>query len=109
MADPGIVEIVRRYLAALPRVGIHPTMGIVFGSHARGQAGEWSDIDLLVVAPEFDEPRPIPVKSAARLWAIAREIDVRIEPLPCGVKEWKEPHVRQIVDVAAREGQRVAA
>lgn len=109
MVDPEVINIVRRYLAALPAIGIHPSHAAIFGSHVRGETHEWSDIDLLVVAPEFDNPRPIPVKSAARLWAVARQIDVRIEPLPCGTAEWKQPHIRQIVDVAAREGMEIAA
>ncbi len=62
MPDPEIIEIIRRYLAALPGVGIHPSHALLFGSCARGQAHQRSDIDLLVVSPEFDDPLPIPIK-----------------------------------------------
>ncbi len=44
-------EMVRRIVAA-----VHPDKIILFGSHARGDAGPDSDLDLMVVAPS-DRPR----------------------------------------------------
>ncbi len=35
----------------------HPLRVILFGSHARGEAGPHSDIDLLVVLPQTDDKR----------------------------------------------------
>lgn len=104
MADQRIVNIVKKYLQALPAVDIHPTHAMLFGSFAKGTAHEYSDIDILIVAPEFDSPRPIPVKTAAKLWKVAREVDDRIEPIPCGAEEWQKPHNRQILDVADKNG-----
>ena len=57
MANPEVIDIVRRYLAALPGVGIHAKQAVLFGSYARGDSDEWSDIDIVVIAPEFDGPR----------------------------------------------------
>lgn len=37
--------------------GLHPEKIILFGSHAYGEPGESSDIDLLIVISESDEPR----------------------------------------------------
>jgi predicted nucleotidyltransferase len=37
--------------------GLHPERIYLFGSQARSQAGEGSDIDLLVVVPDSDLPR----------------------------------------------------
>lgn len=53
MADTEAVldEIVRRVVEA-----VHPDKIILFGSHARGDAGPDSDLDLLVVTPS-EEPR----------------------------------------------------
>lgn len=48
--DEAIDEIVRRIVEA-----VHPDKIILFGSHARGEAREDSDVDLLVVGPS-DEP-----------------------------------------------------
>jgi len=37
--------------------GLHPEKIILFGSHAYGEPSESSDIDLLIVISESDEPR----------------------------------------------------
>lgn len=45
-------EIVRQTVERLrERVRVHQV--ILFGSHARGEADEWSDVDLAVVSPDF--------------------------------------------------------
>ena len=36
--------------------GLHPDKIILFGSHAYGKPNDDSDIDLLIVIPESDEP-----------------------------------------------------
>jgi len=45
-------DIVRRLVD-----GLHPEKIILFGSHAYGEPDEASDIDLLIVVSESDEPR----------------------------------------------------
>ncbi len=37
--------------------GFHPLRIILFGSHARGTATEWSDVDLLVILPHVSDKR----------------------------------------------------
>ncbi len=34
---------------------LHPDTIILFGSHARGNAGQHSDVDLLVIVPDSEE------------------------------------------------------
>ncbi len=44
--------LVRRTIAYLrPKVRVDQV--ILFGSHARGEADEWSDVDLAVISPDF--------------------------------------------------------
>ena len=46
------VEIVSQTIERLrQRVRVHQV--ILFGSHARGEADEWSDVDLAVISPDF--------------------------------------------------------
>ncbi|MBS1253405.1 MAG: hypothetical protein MAG451_02454 [Anaerolineales bacterium] len=57
--------------------GLHPERIYLFGSQARGQAGETSDFDLLVVLPESDLPRHRrEAISYDLLWGMAAPIDV---------------------------------
>jgi predicted nucleotidyltransferase len=106
MVEETVIEAVRKYLAELPRVGINARRAILFGSFARGQAGEYSDIDLIVIAPEFDGPREISLVQA--LWR-ATIADNRIEPIPCGEHEWETDQSRPVLEIARREGIIIAA
>lgn len=109
MVNPEIINIVRQYLTALPAIGINPTGAILFGSQARGNTHEWSDIDVVIIAPEFDEIRPIPLALATKFWTTASQIDPRLEPIPCGTNEWQQPHVRPVLSYAEAEGYEIAA
>ena len=51
MVEQQIVDSVKKYLKALSDAGIDARIGVVFGSYASGTADQWSDIDLIVVAP----------------------------------------------------------
>lgn len=107
MAGSAVVEVVRRYLAAVREAGIHASRGILFGSWARGNPHPDSDIDILVIAPEFDRP------SASReidiLWELRATTDSRIEPIPVGEREWEEDDAIPIIEIARREGEQVVA
>ncbi len=48
-----VVRIVGRYRDELDSSGIRVTAVFVYGSHARGTQREDSDIDLIVVSPDF--------------------------------------------------------
>ncbi|MBU0610411.1 MAG: nucleotidyltransferase domain-containing protein [Armatimonadetes bacterium] len=100
--DEAIEEIVRRIVEA-----VHPDKIILFGSHARGEAGPDSDIDLLVIGPTDEPPtrRMKPVYRALRgmrvpkdvLWWTQEEVD-----------EWRETP-GHVIRHALREGRTVYA
>jgi hypothetical protein len=92
-------------MAQLGAFGIHPQKAVLFGSFVTGKADEFSDIDLIVIAPEFDGNRQIQL--IKNLWK-ATSADSRIEPIPCGEKEWESDHSRPILEIARREGVIIA-
>lgn len=102
MVENAVVDAVRQYLSVLPTVGIHASKAVLFGSFARGEADPYSDIDLVVVAPEFDAGRSFDV--VKRLWETTLLADNRIEPIPCGEREWESGDGRPILEIARREG-----
>ena len=101
MVEETVIEVVKRYLASLPALGIHACRAVLFGSYVRGKADEYSDIDLVVIAPEFDGSREISLIKA--LWR-ATVADNRIAPIPCGELEWETDQGRPILEIARREG-----
>lgn len=107
MAEPAIVRAVQDYLAALRRRGISATRAVLFGSCARGEAGPDSDVDILVIAPEFDGP---PDRTYVDLlWALRSRTDSRIEPIPVGERQWREDQASAIIELARREGEEIPA
>lgn len=101
MVEESVAASIKKYLKELVQLGIHPSSAVLFGSFARGRADVWSDIDLVVIAPEFDGPRTVSLVKA--LWR-ATTSDNRIEPIPCGEKEWETNQSRPILEIARKEG-----
>lgn len=85
--------------------GIVIRFGVVFGSQVTGQADRWSDIDLLVVSPRFDGSRDR--RDIDLMWRLAARTDSRIEPIPCGERQWKDDVSSAVVEIARREGETV--
>jgi uncharacterized protein len=108
MVEQSIEESVKRYLHAVRQTGIHAMRAVLYGSRARGTATDDSDIDLIVIAPEFDlAPDRALVE---RLWQLRARTDHRIEPIPCGEVEWAAPiTARAVIEIAHREGIEIAA
>jgi predicted nucleotidyltransferase len=102
MVEAGVRKKIDQYLAALAGLGVPVSRVILFGSWARGEAGDWSDIDLIVVSPVFDEPAPR--REIALLWEALAVTGGYIEPVPCGERRWIEDDGSPIIEIARREG-----
>ena len=105
MVDEAIIKSVRNYLNTMNKEGIIVRFGVVFGSHVKGRADCWSDIDLLVVSPQFDGPRNR--RDINLMWRLAAKTDSRIEPIPCGERQWNEDVSSAIVEIARRDGKEI--
>ena len=58
--------------------GFQPSRVVLFGSHARGAATEWSDVDLLVILPNGSDKRDtaIEIRRALGDLPVCREAGV---------------------------------
>ena len=99
-------NIVQHYLRYLSEQGIPVKYGVLFGSHAKGKANALSDIDVLVVSPQFDEQRTH--TDYENLFIYAGRTDSRIEPIPVGEKQFAEDNTNMIIEIARREGQMIS-
>ncbi len=102
MVAESIQKVVRDYLTAATRAGIPTHKAVLFGSQARGNAGELSDIDLVVLSAALEPPHAREL--VATLWRLCLATDARIEPIACGEKEWEANDSRIILEIARREG-----
>jgi uncharacterized protein len=80
---------------------------ILFGSHARGEAGEHSDLDFLVIEPSVEDVVEESVRlrhtlNGLEVWA---DVIVRSEE---SVREWKDVY-GTVINSALREGREIAA
>jgi len=106
VADASVVKAVEEYLAAVRRSGIRVERGILFGSHARGDARPESDVDVLIIASEFDEPYD--PRRIDLLWELRAHTDSRIEPIAVGERQWREDRSNPLIEIARREGVVIA-
>jgi len=97
-----VVHCVREFFRRLSHDGLPVSFGVVFGSQATGEADGQSDIDLLVVSPRFDGV--IHREDVHRLWRVAARTDSRIEPIPCGERQWDEDTSSAVIEIARRHG-----
>ncbi|MHB8762757.1 MAG: nucleotidyltransferase domain-containing protein [Deferrisomatales bacterium] len=72
------LQVAHRY-ASLARVQIPCDNAVLFGSHARGDADEHSDIDVGLFVDRLAEDRNVLTVLKA-LYRLALEVDVHIEP-----------------------------
>jgi len=85
MVDQGIIDVVKKYVMLLPKsFGVKRVY--VFGSFAKGQAHEASDIDIALVLanlPDFFDAQK-------RLMQLRRKVDLRIEPHPIKLEDFND-------------------
>jgi uncharacterized protein len=91
---PDIEKAVKKFINLVSKEK-HLLMVFVYGSHAKGLAGKWSDIDLAVVSDDFAEDL---FEERKRLMRLALEIDERIEPVPFRPEDFNgtDPLVNEI-------------
>jgi predicted nucleotidyltransferase len=67
----------------------------LFGSHAKGTANAWSDIDVAVLSPDFTDDM---IEDRLVLMKLATLIDDRIEPIPYNMESFdiNDPVVNEI-------------
>ena len=96
------VDLVERIVAAA-----HPQRIILFGSSARGEAGRYSDIDLLIVAPEGSHRRKTAQAIYRGLLGFGLPVDV-VVATPSDLEKYRDsPSL--VYREALREGRELYA
>ena len=96
-----IDEAARRIAAAAPGARV-----VLFGSHARGQAGPESDLDLLVVEPRVDDSFAETVRLQRVLAPLRLPADITVVS-EAHVEDWRDVESTMLHD-ALREGRVLA-
>jgi len=94
--SPEIEKILCRYIALVQKER-RVSRAYLYGSHAKGVARKWSDIDLAIVSSDFSEDL---FEERVWLMKLALSIDERIEPAPFRPEDFvrDDPLVNEIGD-----------
>ncbi|AFA40237.1 Nucleotidyltransferase domain protein [Pyrobaculum oguniense TE7] len=102
-APPRILEIVDRFIKGLEEAGFRVVEAYLFGSYARGDWLEESDVDLVVVSPDFEGTRWLDrLDLAAKIW-LRLGLEKWVEVFPYTPEEFEEAKQRS---VALRDAER---
>lgn len=100
VATDSAIESVRRYIEELRSHGIPVQEAIIFGSYAKGNPKEESDIDVALVSSAFTGDR---FEDRRRIVPLRRKIDNRIEPMPFRPEDFNEGGI--LIDEIKRTGK----
>ena len=96
-----VEEIVTRFIKELEK-HIRVERVILFGSYARGTPRPFSDIDLIVVSPDFHGGT---LEDHMLLAKVARRITPQIEALPYLPQDFQETDPRSFEGAILRDGK----
>ncbi len=90
------IEVLKKFLKMVESANIRIERIILFGSYAKGHAGEWSDIDVAIVSSNFSG---IPFYDSKMLNPFLLKIDSRIELHPFTPEDFTDENdfVREII------------
>ena len=101
MAKSEVIELLKKYCILLNSSGIHIEKAFLYGSYARGEASDDSDIDIMIVSHMFDSSE---ADSNIKAWSMTRKIDSRIEPYTVGLKQFLTDNVSPLIQIVKQEG-----
>ncbi|MEK7720390.1 MAG: nucleotidyltransferase domain-containing protein [Bacteroidota bacterium] len=101
MLQQDAINIVRQYVSNLNDAGVVIFKAYLFGSYARNQANENSDIDVLLVSDAFDTDDDVILSQP---WSPKYRKDYRIEPVAIGRKRFQTDDNSIILEIVRKEG-----
>lgn len=101
MLQKDAINIVRQYVNNLNNGGIVILKAYLFGSYARNQANENSDIDVLLVSETFDTDDDLVL---SKPWSPKYRFDYRIEPVAVGLQRFNSDDISLILEIVKNEG-----
>jgi predicted nucleotidyltransferase len=105
MLQQDAIKIVRQYVANLNNGGVTIYKAYLFGSYARNQASDSSDIDVLLIADVFDTDDDVIL---SKPWSPKYRNDYRIEPVAIGRKRFLSDDSSIILEEVRKEGLEIS-
>jgi len=90
------------YIKILNESGLKIEKAFLFGSAARNEAREESDIDVMLVSSRFDDQSDD--RAYGLIWKLTRRVDSRIEPYAIGLSRFENDEVSPLLQIVKKEG-----
>jgi predicted nucleotidyltransferase len=94
------IKSVKRYIKELEKNNIPVQKAFIFGSYAKGNPKEESDIDIALISTVFTGDR---FEDRRKIVPFRRNIDSRIEPMPFRPEDFQEGGI--LIDVIKKTGK----
>ncbi|OFX40802.1 MAG: hypothetical protein A2X08_02575 [Bacteroidetes bacterium GWA2_32_17] len=101
MSKSEVIELLKQYCSLLNISGIHIEKAFLYGSYAREEATDDSDIDIMLVSQMFDTNAP---EANIKAWSFTRKIDSRIEPYTVGLQKFLTDDISPLIQIVKKEG-----
>ncbi len=101
MVNTEIESVVKQYVAVLNDKGLKIKHAYIYGSCARGENSEKSDIDVMLVSDIFDTDDD---QILSKPWIYTIKIDHRIEPVAVGSKRFNCDYGSPLIEIVKKEG-----
>jgi len=101
MLKSEVIDKVKRYCILLNDAGIRVEKAFLYGSWAHNKGHDDSDIDVMIISPDFDK-NDIMLK--AKAWRLTEKIDLRIEPFSVGSKKFLNDDISPLLQIVRQEG-----
>ena len=93
---------VSEYIKLLNESGLLIDKAYLFGSAARNEQHEGSDIDVMLVSKRFDDSTDD--IAIGLIWRLTRKVDSRIEPYAVGLSRFDNDDVSPLLQIVKLEG-----
>ena len=93
---------VSEYIKLLNESGLLIDKAYLFGSAARNEQHEGSDIDVMLVSKRFDDSTDD--IAFGLIWRLTRKVDSRIEPYAVGLSRFDNDDVSPLLQIVKLEG-----
>ncbi|MDF1576134.1 MAG: nucleotidyltransferase domain-containing protein [Bacteroidales bacterium] len=93
---------VSEYVRILNESGLQIEKAFLFGSAARNEEREESDIDVMLVSKRFDDSSDD--KAFGLIWRLTRKVDTRIEPFAVGLSRFDNDENLPLLQIVKKEG-----
>ncbi len=93
---------VSEYVRILNESGLQIDKAFLFGSAARNEEHEESDIDVMLVSRRFDDSSDD--HAFGLIWRLTRKVDNRIEPFAVGLSRFDNDDISPLLQIVRKEG-----